>query len=344
MTERGILQIARNCHQMEFLWNDEVLLSDEVMSQVANFCPGLKSISFRSATGITDEGVIQLAKSCTRLEELDLYSNTSITDRSVLPLAENCPELQALCLHKCRNLTDEALSHLGRYCHKLKSLYFKSPNISDDGIKRLAEGCPCIEYLTMASQKLTDEALIHLGRHCHNLSTITIKGNTNMTDAGVLQISQECPLRWGLYVHNPNVDATKLFLVNLPNYLTESNLNNLFSTQEARVLGISFENRGFGYVKFGTVEELRAAQQEAGLKCSDLDGRTVATQYPKWKFESTSECHERRMRELTVVCATHPRCGSIVHCRLPLHTLQMIVYYLRPAIVHKYTLTRFYNP
>ncbi|XP_028399526.1 F-box/LRR-repeat protein 17-like [Dendronephthya gigantea] len=91
-------------------------------------------------------------------------------------------------------MSDDVLAALGECCHQLRKLDVTlSLNFTDEGIRKVCEGCPKLEELVIDQcSKLTNESLVHLGHHSAMLKYISATSIANITDQGVGALLPGC--------------------------------------------------------------------------------------------------------------------------------------------------------
>ena len=170
-------------------------LSSKSVSFFAKNCSLLTSVDFSFYTQISDAAVLELAGACANLQDVDLSSCKDITDAAVVEVARKC-SLRKLVVASCGNITG---IHLLFSVHTLPSIPFhllpsflfstslthpyidvslfavaQNPNlqhldltqcerISDEGVVKVAHGCPELKYISLAECNITDASILALG-------------------------------------------------------------------------------------------------------------------------------------------------------------------------------------
>ncbi|KAL6077083.1 hypothetical protein QOT17_002390 [Balamuthia mandrillaris] len=141
----------------------------------------IESLDLSRCVNLEDSGVRSLAYSCPNLRVLNLSSCEEITDEGVIHLARCCPRLRKVDFSKCRNLGDAAIIEIAR-CSKqnLKKVgLYNCINITDEAVAALAQHCPRLRSLDLAScEKITDKTLLYLSSYPNNNSD----GNYQLQD------------------------------------------------------------------------------------------------------------------------------------------------------------------
>lgn len=156
--------------------------------------PHLRSLHFNCFEGITTY-LIQVGQICKNLEELDvIYTDNVNVDAELSTSIKSMPNLKVVGLVGCR-VSDECLFTLGAHCHKLKRLNVScNEDITDKGLKALAEGCPSLEQLKLNECLITDEGITAIANSCSSLTLVDLVRCSRITDLSVNEIAMQCPL------------------------------------------------------------------------------------------------------------------------------------------------------
>lgn len=192
-----------NLQMMTFGSTDVSEAALETMSQF----PELQSLSFSTAR-LETAGLRHLATQ-RKLVHLTFFDVS--LDASALEHVAACRQLTHL---RLTGISDDDAHYLSRLC-RLKFLGLFKCDLTDEGLKRLTEGCLDLETLTIAGAKVTDDGLAESARFrhlqdlylhdmpitdngvlklnaCGTLKLLSIK-NTKVTSAGVTELRKSLP-------------------------------------------------------------------------------------------------------------------------------------------------------
>ena len=167
----GIVQLADNCHDLEYLSVSNCHLSDASLIALANNCPKLNTLECSGVSQLTDTGFQALARCCNLLERIDLEECVLITDATLAALATCCPLLESISLSHCELITDEGIRQLGT-----------GPCASENLATIELDNLPLI----------TDAALDHLVS-CHNLRRVELYDCQLISRAGIRRLRSHLP-------------------------------------------------------------------------------------------------------------------------------------------------------
>ncbi|GFN81797.1 F-box/lrr-repeat protein 2-like [Plakobranchus ocellatus] len=196
-------------------------VTDEVLTQVAETCSGLKHLSVEGCVHLTTAGVAGLV-ACTKLEHLDLtgvafienaglvylvrslsltsllIAETRIKNQGLKTIASqaNSHQLEELDLSWCEDLEDDqGLNAVASSCHGLRRLILRECVLSHKTIGLIAENCHNITELSIACCDISvigDDDVILLSQNLAALQTIDLSWNTNLTNAAVHALLSNC--------------------------------------------------------------------------------------------------------------------------------------------------------
>jgi ribosomal protein L30E len=192
--------------------------------------------------------------------ELELDSDCT-TDAVVIAIAKRFKGIKAIDLSCCCDLSDVSLVALALHCPELTSVCLSDTNFEDFGIMTLAQYCPGITSIQLGGcYALTDATLRTLGRYCKDLNSVDLnhdeEGNTNFTDAGLLDLVEGCP---------------KLTLVQLGGCVACTNSSIIaIAARLPKLVTIVLGNFGCGVLSDAAVKAL--AKNCPALTSTDLSG------------------------------------------------------------------------
>ncbi|XP_032790547.2 LOW QUALITY PROTEIN: F-box/LRR-repeat protein 7 [Daphnia magna] len=172
---------------------DCVSLEDSGIQMIVRSCAQLTCIYLRRCVHITDLGVKYLASYCTGLRELSISDCVQVTDFGMYELARLGPNLRYLSVAKCDQISDAGIKQIGRHCYKLRYLNLRGCEaVSDDSLVVLARTCSRLRALDLGKCDITDRGLRLLAEHCPNLKKLSVKSCELVTDEGVRSIAYYC--------------------------------------------------------------------------------------------------------------------------------------------------------
>lgn len=139
-----------------------------------------------------DDGLCAVTNACSNLQCVDLSRRLGVGDVGVSLLVKSCKNLRYLVLDGCHKVKDESLKAIGE-SNQLKELSLRSCWITDLGLKYLASGDlkNCLDTLCLAEcDMLTDNGITYLKDMCCLTNLDLSKCGANVTDNGVVAISQ----------------------------------------------------------------------------------------------------------------------------------------------------------
>ena len=180
-------------------------ISDRAFCSFANNNPNLKICKI-DGTKLKNKSLYSLGRSCSGLNMLSAAMCPSIGDRGISELASYCSDLLSLDIHGT-NLTDIGLRVIAESCPLLKHINLaNTKRISDDGIGLLAENCPKLQSIDVSenscSSNITDTSLHMLAAHCDSLQDINFSDCDKISNKGVIAIIEKCISTKKIYLSN----------------------------------------------------------------------------------------------------------------------------------------------
>ena len=132
------------------------------------------------------------------MKKINLSFCVNISDRGLKHIAE-MPELTELNLRSCDNISDRGIGHLsgsetGR-ASKLKLLDVSfCDKITDQALRYISEGITKLTSLSLSACPISDAGLQHIAKALLNLETLNIGQCRQVTDQGVLAITNSLKL------------------------------------------------------------------------------------------------------------------------------------------------------
>lgn len=188
ISDIALISIGQNCRDLRSIdLNHGTTITDSGIEALAHGCVKLEYIDLEACTALTDNALTSLGKHCHALTHVNV-SSINLTDTGISDLASGCPHLKSLFLHGCESLTETSFSIIGRQCLELSSLGVKI-NVNDAGLIALTLRHSPFQY----NQSNVWLMLPELGQEYYGLTVIDMRGNKNVTDAGITALAESCP-------------------------------------------------------------------------------------------------------------------------------------------------------
>jgi hypothetical protein len=192
-------------------------LSSKSVSFFAKNCNLLTSIDFSFYTQITDAAVLEIAGACP-LQDVDLSSCKDITDAAVVEVARKC-SLRKLVVASCGNITGLYFPPSLPLSSPFLALLLPSPiptyTCTDVSLLAVAQN-PNLQHLDLTQcERITDDGVVKVAHGCPELRYISL-AECNITDASILALGAAVDAQGSGYVISPYP------LSNLPSYLPSS--------------------------------------------------------------------------------------------------------------------------
>ncbi|KAK3748439.1 hypothetical protein QZH41_017299, partial [Actinostola sp. cb2023] len=84
----------------------------------------------------------------------------------IVAVANSCTKLQIVFLRRCVNISDEAIIALAQHCPYLQLLNIASCNITDASLKVLATNSKFLQSLNVSKTQITDDGVMSLANGC----------------------------------------------------------------------------------------------------------------------------------------------------------------------------------
>ena len=137
-----------------------------------------------------DIGIKYLTSYCLHLKELSISDCSQITDFALYELAKLGPTLRYLSVAKCDQISDAGVKEISRLCYKLRYLNVRGCEaVSDDAIEALAKSSHRLKSLDIGKCDVTDVGLKVLAQHCASLRKLSVKSCEMITDSGIQSVA-----------------------------------------------------------------------------------------------------------------------------------------------------------
>jgi len=152
----------------------------------------LKELSLDGAEKITDLSMKYIS-GCTNLNTISLKNVYQLSGSGLKTLCGSCTCLREVNLNGCRGISGESFSEIGKNLKQLCVLKVSGCNIATRSFVQIFEGCKLLEVLNVACcASFGDQELKVLSSHCHALTAIVLKHCPQVSDLGILSLSQGC--------------------------------------------------------------------------------------------------------------------------------------------------------
>ncbi|KAL1493344.1 hypothetical protein ABEB36_011416 [Hypothenemus hampei] len=173
----GLRIIVQNCPQLAYLYLRRcVQITDAGLKYVPSFCSGLRELSVSDCSNVTDFGLYELAKLGPTLRYLSVAKCDQVSDAGLKVIARKCYKLRYLNARGCEAVSDDAITVLARFCTRLRALDIGKCDVSDAGLRALAECCPNLKKLSLRNCELvTDRGVQCVAYYCRGLQQLNIQ-------------------------------------------------------------------------------------------------------------------------------------------------------------------------
>ncbi|RZB94392.1 F-box-like domain containing protein [Asbolus verrucosus] len=177
LQDSGLRVIVHNCPQLTHLYLRRcVQITDAGLKFVPSFCTDLKELSVSDCINITDFGLYELGKLGPVLRYLSVAKCHQVSDAGLKVIARRCYKLRYLNARGCEAVSDDAIIFLARSCTRLCALDIGKCDVSDAGLRALAESCPNLKKLSLRSCDLvTDRGVQCVAYYCRGLQQLNIQ-------------------------------------------------------------------------------------------------------------------------------------------------------------------------
>jgi hypothetical protein len=153
------------------------------------------SVNITGATEITDYGLACVVRNCPLLNDLRISGCTAICDGGIREIGLNCRRLSIFHMSGCHNVEGGGLISISESCILLSRLDIsRCRKLQRWGIHKLFSGCSKLEEVNVSHLScISDEEIRILAQHSSHLSTLIGIDAYNISDTGILALSQHCP-------------------------------------------------------------------------------------------------------------------------------------------------------
>ncbi|QIV96660.1 leucine rich repeat (LRR) protein [Allofrancisella inopinata] len=230
ITDVGVKSIATFMSHTKCLKSLELSsnsITDVGVEYITTNLSSLSSLSL-SSNSITDVGVEYITTNLSSLSSLSLSSD-SITDVGLKYIAQNLSALMSLNLSGCKKITDVGVRSIATFMSRTKRLKFlelSSNNITDVGLKYIAQNLPSLSSLSLSSNSITDEGVRYIAQNLPALMSLNLSGCKKITDQGAIRVIRSMFLK-ELDLSGCNITDRALTHLCNQSYKREGFFNNL---------------------------------------------------------------------------------------------------------------------
>eukprot|EP01133_Synstelium_polycarpum_P001079 gene1079-1223_t len=196
--------LSRSCHQSlpsgdRSAITQSVLVTslNNILSSVpqASIVPSkpftfLQNLNLNKCVGITDEKIIGIANM--QLPLINVYlKGLALSDNAIVALTQNCPKLAIIEISNCVNLGDVSINAISTHCAGLRELVMsRCTLVTSVAIDKLFRTLHEIRLIDLSSAPLaaSDNTLRLIGKYCPSIQYVSLAGNCNITDAGLISM------------------------------------------------------------------------------------------------------------------------------------------------------------
>ncbi|XP_060516149.1 F-box/LRR-repeat protein 7-like [Cylas formicarius] len=177
MQDGGLRIVVQNCPQLAYLYLRRCIqITDAGLKFVPSFCSALRELSVSDCSNVTDFGLYELAKLGPTLRYLSVAKCDQVSDAGLKVIARKCYKLRYLNARGCEAVSDDAITVLARSCTRLRALDIGKCDVSDAGLRALAECCPNLKKLSLRNCELvTDRGVQCIAYYCRGLQQLNIQ-------------------------------------------------------------------------------------------------------------------------------------------------------------------------
>ncbi len=166
---------------------EKKILAPERKNPKRNLGPKVLQLDFSNCLRFDDAQLEEVARACPNLAKLSIANCKLVTDAGLKTLLHVCPRLESLNIEGLDDVTGEGFEAgpmltevLALGCHRFSGWRW---------LKQLYS----LRDLHLESQWILDEHLIAIAENVHSLRSLTLRGMTQMKDAGLIALLQSSP-------------------------------------------------------------------------------------------------------------------------------------------------------
>jgi hypothetical protein len=159
-----------------------VNITDAAFIKLENKCPRLAKLNISGCVGVSNSGCMEMG-SCISFFNASLCQK--ITDAGVIHILS--AKLRELNLFNCTQITGEFLARCSTPSkwNNIISLNLGRCAVTDDALAKMADACPCLEFLNISyCKQITEVSVKFLSQKCQKLEKVNMFG-CNFSNAKV---------------------------------------------------------------------------------------------------------------------------------------------------------------
>ena len=149
--------VAEHCRQVETV--DICARTDGIVEQLVALVSSnrrLNSITFHEATALTDEVLIDLARYCPNLANIHIRDSLLITDTGLIAVFTNSLNIFSVYLANCPQLSDASILALSE-CKQLKSFMIQQSNhVTETALIHIIQSCCHLSYMVLTHNYMSE--------------------------------------------------------------------------------------------------------------------------------------------------------------------------------------------
>ena len=205
--------ISKQCSLQSLGIHCPVLQSETNIKLLRNL-KDLTYLDLSNSAGV-DDCMFTALPELSKLTELDL-SFTSVNDEGLKNIATMASHLKILTLRQCKKLSDIGIGYIADGCHCLERLTITNDNdvggvvLFPSTLKTLGEGCQKLKYLRVINCiGLDNSGVNYLVQNCHDLEYLFLRSK-NISSPSLHAISHFCSNLFHLLIHGYNINTVSV--------------------------------------------------------------------------------------------------------------------------------------
>ena len=193
----SMMALSHGCKELRTITLKTIycrLITDDSLFRIAEGCPELTSFTLSCSEEVTNAGISSIAGGCEKLTSITIDRCSQIGDTALIAIGSSCPNLLEIVIGSSNHkFSDRGLIAIARGCPALESISISDcPNITDAGVKVLAQKCFQLKSITLEKSKISDVSLIAFATNSRKLQSVTFNKCDCITSTGLSILSVEC--------------------------------------------------------------------------------------------------------------------------------------------------------
>ena len=197
----GMMALSHGCKELRTITLSAIscrLITDDCLFRIAEGCPELTSFTLSASEAVTSAGISSIAGGCEKLTSITFPGWGQINDTALKAIGSSCPNLREITILACISsntlkISDRGLIAIACGCPALESVSISyCPNITDAGVKVLAQKCLQLKSITLEYMKISDVSLIAFAKNSRKLQNVTFNNCDCITSTGLSVLAVEC--------------------------------------------------------------------------------------------------------------------------------------------------------